>query len=185
MSPIYFDQQLILNKMICMKDSIQLLGSKFPEQPDTAWRDMGEDSVPKRTIPFFSASYDDGLVVDDAFNISVGFNSQASARGDWLYIYEVLQGNITLSRLNMVTKETVSLVTIDQAVYAPLFVPYDDDSAFLIGGGGSEMWMDPRESKNTIQSFSHRVKFGEDSPLDGVSSENTEDPQLVYEHVEY
>lgn len=169
-SPLYLDQTLMIHKMVCTKDAIQLIVQAEIKEAEMVSFFTGEAQLVEYS--FYTASYVDGKTTDSEFKMNMTLNVEMESLGDWLYLYDVLTHDSSVSKVNLFTKEIVNLGTIAHKLTSPLFVPYKDESAYLIGGSDGNMFFPSSRHKSgsELKTYNHKVKFNQ-GPLVITSDE--------------
>lgn len=159
-SPLFLDspeqKTLYLENMFCFKDSLHFLGRGEVNQ----WKDTVSFIYNKgRPFSFYTWPYDANANIEDTdFNVTLTREVAIESRGDWLYMFDVLKKNSTLSKANPFTKQVVQLGSVDQVLQSTLFVPYNDEVAILLGGASKNFLMDST-SEDELGTYNHKVKF--------------------------
>lgn len=164
--PLFLDQNLLLNKMVCASNAIQFVGRKAHERYEGDWvsYDFDDpDSSFMNEFSLYASSYENGKTMEKEMNLTIGMFSRVEPSGDWLYILDMLKRNTTLTKINLVTDEKINLGTLEpQKLKTPLFIPYKHEYVYLFGGMDENMGNGNRGgNKDELKTYHHRIGFME------------------------
>jgi hypothetical protein len=131
--PLFLNMRINIEKMICHNDSIKFLGTQVKPKANDIFRNYDND----QTYELVSTDYHSGNTIGNGFNITVNSDrrSKVVAKDDWLYSFTIHKTETVISKVNIITRENVTLGTMPYTIEKPLLIPYQDDQVFIFGGG--------------------------------------------------
>ncbi|CEP10190.1 hypothetical protein [Parasitella parasitica] len=161
--PIFMDKRLQIKQMICKQDHIKFIAKDLKNIEDepttTVWYSI-DDGPPimDETLGLFSMSYHDGSTVSDNYSFDGNYNNEPMAYyGDYAYLFNVRRTETIFYRLNVMTRENVTIATLPYDLSAPLIVPVNENELLILGGIESNFYR--KTHKNDIKRYNHKLVY--------------------------